>query len=52
MLAAGRGCIVNVASIIGPQVGMPGRVPYSASKAGIVGLTRVLRVEWAGRGVA
>ena len=23
MLAAGRGCIVNVASIIGPQVGMP-----------------------------
>jgi 3-oxoacyl-[acyl-carrier protein] reductase len=51
MLAAGRGCIVNVASIIGPQVGMPGRAPYSASKAGIVGLTRVLGVEWAGRGV-
>jgi NAD(P)-dependent dehydrogenase (short-subunit alcohol dehydrogenase family) len=51
MLAARRGCIVNVASIIGPQVGMPGRAPYSASKAGIVGLTRVLGVEWAGRGV-
>ena len=51
MLAAGRGCIVNIASIIGPQVGMPGRAPYSASKAGIVGLTRVLGVEWAGRGV-
>jgi NAD(P)-dependent dehydrogenase (short-subunit alcohol dehydrogenase family) len=51
MLAGGRGCIVNIASIVGPQVGMPGRAPYSASKAGIVGLTRVLGVEWAGRGV-
>lgn len=51
MLAAGRGCIVNVASIIGTEVGMPGRAPYSASKAGIVGLTRVLGVEWASRGV-
>jgi len=51
MLAAGRGCIVNVASIIGVELGMPGRAPYSASKAGIVGLTRVLGVEWAGRGV-
>lgn len=51
MLVAERGCIVSIASIIGPHVGMPGRAPYSASKAGIVGLTRVLGVEWAGRGV-
>jgi NAD(P)-dependent dehydrogenase (short-subunit alcohol dehydrogenase family) len=51
MLASGRGCIVNIASIIGPEVAMPGRAPYAASKAAIVGLTRVLGVEWAGRGV-
>jgi 3-oxoacyl-[acyl-carrier protein] reductase len=51
MLAARRGCIVNVGSIIGAEVGMPGRAPYGASKAAIVGLTRVLGVEWAGRGV-
>lgn len=51
MLLAGRGTIVNVASIIGPVVGMPGRAAYAASKGGVVGLTRTLAVEWAGRGV-
>lgn len=51
MLAAGRGCIVNIASVIGPEVGAPGRAAYASSKGGIVGLTRVLGVEWAPRGV-
>jgi NAD(P)-dependent dehydrogenase (short-subunit alcohol dehydrogenase family) len=51
MLAAGRGSIVNIASVTGAEVGMPGRAPYAASKAGIVGLTRVMGIEWAGRGV-
>ena len=51
MLARGAGVIVNVASVTGAFVGMPGRSPYAASKAGIVGLTRVLSIEWAPRGV-
>jgi 3-oxoacyl-[acyl-carrier protein] reductase len=51
MLERRRGTIVNIASIMGPIVGMPGRGPYGASKAGIVGLTRVLGTEWMPRGV-
>ena len=51
MLAAGRGSIVNVGSVIGPLTAMPGRAPYAASKAGVVGLTRILAIDWAARGV-
>lgn len=51
MLTAGRGSIVNIASITGAVVGMPGRAPYASSKGGVVGLTRTLAVEWADRGV-
>lgn len=51
MLKSGRGSIVNIGSIIGSVVGMPGRSPYAASKAGTVGLSKILAVEWASRGV-
>ena len=51
MLAAGKGSIVNIASMIGPSNALPGRAPYAATKAGVVGMTRVLAIEWAARGV-
>jgi NAD(P)-dependent dehydrogenase (short-subunit alcohol dehydrogenase family) len=50
MLEAGRGSIVNISSL-SATMGLPGRAPYAASKAGVVGLTHTLGTEWAGRGV-
>ncbi|HEX6609799.1 MAG TPA: SDR family NAD(P)-dependent oxidoreductase [Hyphomicrobiaceae bacterium] len=50
MLAAGRGAIVNIASMSGSQ-GQPLRGAYSPSKAGVIGLTYVTAVEWGGRGI-
>lgn len=42
--------IVNIASIASVR-GLPGRVAYSAAKAGVVGLTRALAAEWAPRAI-
>jgi len=45
---AGR--IVNITSVVG-QMGNAGQVNYSASKAGLIGMTRSAARELAGRGV-
>ena len=50
MLANGYGRIVNVASIAGKE-GNPNASHYSASKAGLIGLTKSLGKELAGTGV-
>ncbi|BBZ28723.1 D-threitol dehydrogenase [Mycolicibacterium madagascariense] len=50
MLAAGRGAIVNMASQAA-SVAIDEHVAYCASKFGVVGITKVLATEWAGRGV-
>jgi NAD(P)-dependent dehydrogenase (short-subunit alcohol dehydrogenase family) len=46
MVSRRRGRIINIASIAG-QIGLPGTIAYSASKGGVVQLTRALAVEWA-----
>jgi 3-oxoacyl-[acyl-carrier protein] reductase len=50
MVKQRAGRIVNVASIMG-LVGNPGQANYSASKAGVIGLTRTTAKEVASRGI-
>ncbi|WP_308467925.1 GolD/DthD family dehydrogenase [Rathayibacter soli] len=50
MLAAGFGRIISLASQAA-VIGLDQHAAYAASKAALVGLTRVLSLEWAGRGV-
>ena len=46
MVDAGYGRIVNVSSVTGPVVSNPGEASYSAAKAGVVGLSRALAIEF------
>jgi 3-oxoacyl-[acyl-carrier protein] reductase len=49
MLAQGYGRILNVASIAGKE-GNPTLIPYSCTKAAVIGLTKALAKEVAGKG--
>lgn len=50
MVKQGRGKIVNIASMLSFQGGI--RVPsYTASKSGVVGITKLLANEWAAKGI-
>ncbi len=44
------GKIVNIASVVG-EMGNAGQVNYSASKAGVIGLTKTIAREFAQRGI-
>ncbi|MDT8287323.1 MAG: 3-oxoacyl-[acyl-carrier-protein] reductase [Elusimicrobiales bacterium] len=50
MLRARAGRIINISSVVG-QAGQAGQANYSASKAGLIGLTKSLAKEFAPRGV-
>lgn len=50
MVRRGWGRVINMGSILS-VIALPGRAPYASSKAGVVNLTRVLALEWAGTGV-
>ena len=50
MLARGSGTVISLASQAA-TIALPGHLAYCASKFGLVGMTKVLALEWAGRGV-
>ena len=50
LMKSQRGRIINIASVSG-ITGNPGQANYSASKAGIIGLTRTVAKELASRGI-
>ena len=45
MVKVKKGCIINISSI-GGLMGVAGQVDYCASKAGIIGMTKALAVEF------
>ena len=50
MLKSGNGKIVNLASQAG-SVAIEQHIAYCASKFGVIGLTKVLALEWGGKGI-
>lgn len=50
MLAAGRGAIVNTASVMG-WFASAGMAAYAASKHGAIGMTKAAALDYAGRGI-
>jgi len=50
MIKAKKGKIINISSVIG-LTGNAGQVNYAASKSGIIGFTKALAQEVAGRGI-
>jgi NAD(P)-dependent dehydrogenase (short-subunit alcohol dehydrogenase family) len=50
MLKKGKGKIINLASVAG-FVGRPNRAAYCAAKAGVLGLTRALAIDMAGKNI-
>jgi 3-oxoacyl-[acyl-carrier protein] reductase len=50
MMKGRQGRIINIASVSG-LMGNPGQANYSASKAGVIGLTRTVARELAGRNI-
>jgi NAD(P)-dependent dehydrogenase (short-subunit alcohol dehydrogenase family) len=50
MVSRGWGRVINMGSILS-VIALPGRAAYASAKAGVMNLTKVLALEWAGTGV-
>lgn len=50
MAEGGGGAVINISSVAGPFA-VPGRGVYSVSKAGVIGLTKSLAIDFIGEGI-
>jgi NAD(P)-dependent dehydrogenase (short-subunit alcohol dehydrogenase family) len=48
-MPGGGGSIINISSVLGLKAAVIPQAAYSASKAGLIGLTRDLAMQWTGR---
>lgn len=51
MVRSGGGSLIFTGTFVGYTAGMPGMAPYSASKAGLIGLTQSLAAEFGPKGI-
>ncbi|MBI3197475.1 MAG: SDR family oxidoreductase [Rhodospirillales bacterium] len=51
LIARGGGSLIFTSTFVGYTVGMPGMAAYAASKAGVIGLTKVLAAELGAKGI-
>jgi 2-keto-3-deoxy-L-fuconate dehydrogenase len=51
MLGQGAGSIINMASVAGSVIAAPNRFVYSATKAGVIGLTKSIAADFITRGI-
>ena len=51
MLAAGRGSIINMASVCSSIKGLPNRFVYGTTKAAVLGLTKSVAADYVARGI-
>jgi len=51
MLAAGRGSIINMASVCSSMKGLPNRFVYGTTKAAVLGLTKSVAADYVAHGI-
>jgi 2-keto-3-deoxy-L-fuconate dehydrogenase len=51
MLAAGRGSVINMASVCGSIKGLPNRFIYGTTKAAVIGLTKSIAADYVADGI-